>query len=80
MEGIEEAFSCFLVHRSDYEEKNRAHSKELQAIFTGITTEQQEAGVRQFLTLAAGMTNHARLEMLLTLLEQLVANRILPAR
>lgn len=47
---------------------------------TGLNTEQQENGVRQFLTMAAALTNHSRLELLLSLLENLVTNNVLPAR
>jgi len=47
---------------------------------TGLTKEQQEAAVRQFLSMAAAMTNHRRLQLLLSLLENLVHSNYLPAR
>lgn len=47
---------------------------------TGLTAEQQESAVRQFLSLAAGMTNHRRLQLLLSMLETLVTKGVLPAR
>jgi len=47
---------------------------------TGLTKEQQEAAVRQFLSMAAAMTNHRRLQLLLSLLQNLVQSNVLPAR
>lgn len=46
----------------------------------GLTKEQQEAAIRQFLSMAAVMTNHKRLQLLLSLLENLVQTNVLPAR
>lgn len=53
---------------------------ELKAAMSGLTKEQQEAAVRQFLSMAAVMTNHKRLQLLLSLLENLVQTSVLPAR
>lgn len=47
---------------------------------TGLQKEQQEAAVRQFLSMAAAMTNHRRLQLLLSLLQNLVQSNYLPAR
>ncbi|XP_046734323.1 mediator of RNA polymerase II transcription subunit 23 [Diprion similis] len=81
VEPIEEAFSCFLVHHLDNEiEKIAALQSELTSAMTGLNTEQQENGVRQFLTMAAALTNHSRLQLLLSLLENLVMSNVLPAR
>lgn len=81
MEGIEEAFSCYLVHHPEVEaEKVQKYQNELQTTLTGLPVEQQEAGIRQYLLVAAGMTNHNRLQLLLSLLETVVANSVLPAR
>nr|CAD7567473.1 unnamed protein product [Timema californicum] len=81
VEGIEEAFSCFLVHRPELEaEKIQNWQHELQTVFIATPSEHQEAGVRQYLVMAAGMTNSSRLKMLLSMLETLVLNNILPAR
>ncbi|XP_066992222.1 mediator of RNA polymerase II transcription subunit 23 isoform X2 [Anabrus simplex] len=81
VEGIEEAFSCYLVHRPDHEaEKIQSFQQELQTALTGLVVEQQEAGVKQYLLMAANMTNHSRLVLLLSLLEKLVSDNILPAR
>ena len=81
MEAIEEAFSCFLVHNAELEiEKIAGWQNELSTAMTGLTTEQQESAVRQFLSLVAGMTNHRRLQLLLSMLENLVTKGVLPAR
>lgn len=81
MEAIEEAFSCFLVHRPEQEtEKVQNFQQELQSVLSGLNGEQQESGVRAYLLKAAEMTNHSRLQLLLSLLENLVASNILPAR
>ena len=81
MEGFEEAFSCFMVHRPEHEtEKVQNFQQELQSVLSGLNQEQQETGVRLYLIKAAEMTNHNRLQLLLSLLEKLVASNILPAR
>ncbi|XP_051162012.1 mediator of RNA polymerase II transcription subunit 23 [Leptopilina boulardi] len=81
VEAIEEAFSCVIVHNAELEnEKIAGWQKELSTIMTGLTAEQQESAVRQFLSLAAGMTNHRRLQLLLSMLETLVTKGVLPAR
>lgn len=81
MEAIEEAFSCVLVHQPNNEsEKITTWQNELKGVMTGLTKEQQEAAVRQFLSMAAAMTNHRRLQLLLSLLQNLVQSNFLPAR
>ncbi|KAJ9591915.1 hypothetical protein L9F63_001517, partial [Diploptera punctata] len=81
VEGFEEAFSCFMVHRPEHEnEKVQNFQQELQSVLSGLNQEQQETGVRLYLLKAAEMTNHNRLQLLLSLLEKLVASNILPAR
>lgn len=81
VEGFEEAFSCFMVHRPEHEtEKVQNFQQELQLVLSGLNQEQQETGVRLYLIKAAEMTNHNRLQLLLSLLEKLVASNILPAR
>ncbi|KAJ4431363.1 Mediator of RNA polymerase II transcription subunit 23 [Periplaneta americana] len=81
VEAIEEAFSCFLVHRPENEtEKVQNFQQELQSVLGGLNAEQQETGVRAYLLKAAEMTNHSRLQLLLSLLENLVASNTLPAR
>ena len=78
---IVEAFSCFIVHNPEEEkEKEEKWQKELSAAMTGITAEQQESAVRQFLILAGGVTNDRRLDLLLSMLENLVNTSVLPAR
>jgi hypothetical protein len=69
------------VHRPEQEtEKLQNFQQELQSVLSGLNTEQQETGVRAYLLKAAEMTNHSRLQLLLSLLENLVAGNILPAR
>ncbi|XP_071446035.1 mediator of RNA polymerase II transcription subunit 23 isoform X2 [Hetaerina americana] len=81
VEGIEEAFSCFLVHRPEQEADKVAHfQKELKNAFEGLAAEQQEAGIRQYLILASAMTNQSRLQLLFSHLENLVTGGVLPAR
>ncbi|KAH0954985.1 hypothetical protein HN011_002731 [Eciton burchellii] len=81
VEAIEEAFSCVLVHHSNNDiEKITTWQNELKSAITGLTKEQQETAVRQFLSMAAAMTNHRRLQLLLSLLENLVQSNFLPAR
>lgn len=53
---------------------------ELTAAMANLSKEQQENAVRQFLSMAAAMTNHKRLQLLLSLLENLVTSNVLPAR
>lgn len=81
MEAIEEAFSCVLVHHPNSEsEKIATWQSELSSAMSNLSKEQQENAVRQFLSMAAAMTNHKRLQLLLSLLENLVASNVLPAR
>lgn len=46
----------------------------------GISVEQQENGLRHYLSLTAGVTNQKRLQLLLTIVENLVGDNTLPAR
>lgn len=78
VEGIEEAFSCFLVHKTEPVESGS--KQELQNALTGLPAEQQEAAVKQFLSMAATMTNHSQLQLMLNLLEYLVNNNVISAR
>lgn len=81
MEAIEEAFSCVLVHHPNSEsEKIATWQTELSSAMSNLSKEQQENAVRQFLSMAAAMTNHKRLQLLLSLLENLVTSNVLPAR
>lgn len=78
---MEEAFSCFLVHRPEVETEKMAHFQStFQAALTGLIPEQQETGVKQFLLMAANMTNPSRLQLLLQLLEGVVQNNVVPAK
>lgn len=70
-----------LVHNPNNEkEKISTWQSELTTAMTDLTVEQQENAIRQFLTTAAAMTNHRRLQLLLSLLENLVSSNVLPAR
>ncbi|KAJ8957543.1 hypothetical protein NQ318_020582 [Aromia moschata] len=80
VEGIEEAFSCFLVHRSNSEtEKISTWQQRLNAAFRGCTQEQLDVALRYYLTIAAGCS-HSRLQLLMELLEASVRNGSIPAR
>lgn len=70
-----------LVHHPNSEsEKIAAWQVELTSAMSNLSKEQQENAVRQFLSMAAAMTNHKRLQLLLSLLENLVVSNVLPAR
>lgn len=79
MEGIEEAFSCFLVHRYG-DVGSETAKQELQNVLSGLPPDQQEGAVKQYISMAATMTNHSQLQLLLNILEQLVASAVVPAR
>ncbi|XP_056641984.1 mediator of RNA polymerase II transcription subunit 23 isoform X1 [Diorhabda carinulata] len=80
VEGIEEAFSCFLVHRLNNEtEKITTWQQELSTAFRNTNPEQLDVAVRQYLGIAYGCSqNH--LKLLMELLETSVKNGTLPAR
>ncbi|CAG9138091.1 unnamed protein product [Plutella xylostella] len=79
--SVEEAFSCFLVHKTEEEnERNAEYQKKLCAVMTSLSTENQEAPIRQYLTMAADLTNRYKMKQLLTLLENLVNTNIIQAR
>ena len=70
-----------LVHQPNSEsEKIATWQTELSSAMSNLNKEQQESAVKQFIFLAAAMTNHKRLQLLLSLLENLVASNVLPAR
>uniref|UniRef100_A0A8D8YA77 Mediator of RNA polymerase II transcription subunit 23 n=1 Tax=Cacopsylla melanoneura TaxID=428564 RepID=A0A8D8YA77_9HEMI len=78
---IEEAFSCYIVHKSNTQkDKLKASIAEFSSIFHGIPPETQELGIKQFLVLAGITTSHSRKAFLFNILEQLVADNVLPAR
>lgn len=81
MEAVEEAFSCFLVHKPDQEnERLASYQKKLSTIMTTLSAEVQESAIRQYLTLTAVLTNRYKMKQLLTLLENLVNTNVLQAR
>lgn len=70
-----------MVYQANNEsEKLTMWQAELTTAMTGFTVEQQENAIRQFLNMAASMTNHKRLQLLFSLLENLVVSDVLPAR
>lgn len=70
-----------MVHHPNNEnEKITVWQTELSSTMSNLSKEQQENAVRQFLTMAAAMTNHKRLQLLLSLLENLVTSNVLAAR
>ena len=78
---MEEAFSCFLVHRPEVEvDKTAQYQSNLEKALAGLVSEQQEHGVKHFLLMAANMTNLSRLQLLLQLLEGVVHNNAVPAK
>ena len=81
VEAIEEAFSCIIVHNpSNEKEKIKGWQKELAAAMAGLTAEQQESVIRRFLNVAAEITNYRRMQLIVSLLENLVANNVLPSK
>lgn len=69
------------MHHPESEvEKIKTFQHELQDALSKMPAEQQEVGIRQYLLLAANMTNQSRLQLLLSVLEQLVSNNILAAK
>lgn len=80
VEGIEEAFSCFLVHRSSTDtERIAIWEQELSDVLRDVTQEQVEIAIRQYLSVAA-TCSYSRLELLMDLLESLVRRGTLGAR
>ncbi|XP_008216794.1 mediator of RNA polymerase II transcription subunit 23 [Nasonia vitripennis] len=81
VEAIEEAFSCIIVHNTNNEKaKITGWQTEMTNAMMGLTTEQQENAIRKFLYTSAEITNYRRMHLILTLLEKLVSNNVLPAR
>ncbi|XP_058805221.1 mediator of RNA polymerase II transcription subunit 23-like isoform X2 [Phymastichus coffea] len=80
VEAIEEAFSCIIVHNTNNEkEKITGWQAALTNAMMGLTLEQQENAVRRFLYTSAEITNYKRMNLILSLLENLVSNNVLPA-
>lgn len=80
VEGIEEAFSCFLVHRIANEtEKVSLWQQELNTAFRGTNPEQLDGAIRQYLGIAYGCS-HNHLQLLMELLETCVKSGTLPSR
>ncbi|CAG9857627.1 unnamed protein product [Phyllotreta striolata] len=80
VEGIEEAFSCFLIHKiSNETEKISLWQEELNAAFRSVNADQSEAAIKQYLGIAYGCSRN-RLRLLMELLVTSVKTGVLPAR
>ncbi|XP_065161273.1 mediator of RNA polymerase II transcription subunit 23 [Atheta coriaria] len=80
VEGIEEAFSCFLVHRPANEaDKLNVYLQELTGSLKNTNSDVQENAVRQVLFVAS-TSSYSQLQLLMELLEQLIKTQALPAR
>lgn len=78
---IEEAFSCYIVHKPhSQQEKLQAYIVDFTSVFHGIPAETQELGIKQFLVLAGNTISHSRKAFLFHIIEQLVADNVLPSR
>lgn len=80
VEGIEESFSCSLVHRPNAEkERVTQWQQELNTALRTIPQEQQDAILRQYLNTALTCAQ-SKLQLLMELLETMVRNGIVGAR
>lgn len=80
VEGIEEAFSCFLIHRPNAErEKIQSWQQELTTALRASTQEQLEPALRLYLNVAS-TCSQSRLQLLMNLLESLVRAGAIAAR
>ncbi|KAI5729263.1 hypothetical protein M8J76_000799 [Diaphorina citri] len=78
---IEEAFSCYIIHKlNTQKDRLKCSISEFCSVFQGIPPETQELGIKQFLVLAGNTNSHSRKGFLFNVLEQLVADNVLPAR
>ncbi|KAI5734599.1 hypothetical protein M8J77_008576 [Diaphorina citri] len=78
---IEEAFSCYIIHKlNTQKDRLKCSISEFCSVFQGIPPENQELGIKQFLVLAGNTNSHSRKGFLFNVLEQLVADNVLPAR
>lgn len=79
VEAIEEGLSCFLVQRPETDRMSTLRS-DLSGVLSGLTQQQQEAGVKQYLSISSLMTNSTRLQLLLKVLHDLVQKNELQAQ
>nr|CAI5826619.1 unnamed protein product [Callosobruchus analis] len=81
VEGIEETFSCFLVHRPNVEaEKIAAWQQELNNTFRkNASPEQLDLMIRHYLGIIS-KCSHNQIQLLIQLLESAVKSGALPAR
>lgn len=70
-EGIEEAFVCFIVHRSSVEfDKQLVWQQDLSLAFHNLSSEQTELALCQYLHIAS-TASYSSLQLLIDLLEKL---------
>lgn len=80
VEAIEKAFNCFLVHRPEKEAtKIAVWQQELSNVFQNINPDQLDLALRQYFSVVSGCS-YSHMRLLMELLENIVMNRILPAR
>lgn len=80
VEGIEEAFSCFLVHRTESEAESIAKwQEELSDYFETLNPDHLDGALRQYLHVAS-QSSQSRMQVLLELLEHCVKKGTLQAR
>ncbi|CAG9771045.1 unnamed protein product [Ceutorhynchus assimilis] len=80
VEGIEEAFSCFLVHRSETEAQNLSKwQQELCEFFETLNPDHLDIVLRQYLQVAL-RSAQSRMQVLLELMEHCIRKGSLQAR
>ncbi|CAH0547626.1 unnamed protein product [Brassicogethes aeneus] len=80
VEGIEEAFSCFLVHRPNSEQEKVTHwVSQLSNAFKTLPPEHVDNAIRQFLSISSDCSQ-SQLQLLLDILEALVKANVLSSR
>ncbi|KAH1002628.1 hypothetical protein HUJ04_008697 [Dendroctonus ponderosae] len=80
VDAMEEAFSCFLVHRSETERENIAKwQQELCDFFEGLNPEHLDFVLRQYLNVTS-QSSRRRMQVLIELLEHCIRKGALQAR
>ncbi|KAL3284506.1 hypothetical protein HHI36_018665 [Cryptolaemus montrouzieri] len=78
VEGIEEAFSCFLVHCSS-SEKDCQRQQEMINVFKIIPQEQMDFAIRHYLNVTSSSSQH-KMQSLMNMLEKIVKSNTVQAR
>ncbi|XP_076272073.1 mediator complex subunit 23 isoform X2 [Rhynchophorus ferrugineus] len=80
VDGIEEAFSCFLVHRPEDEAQNVARwQQELSDFFTNLNPDLIDTALRHYIHVTI-QGSQSQMELLFNLLEHSIRKGSLPAR